>query len=67
MGCADLPSDDLSGPAVPPKTQAPYLCIEPWTGIPARQDVVEDLGCKSDLIPLLPGECYVNRWEITVF
>lgn len=50
-----------------PKTQAPYLCIEPWTSIPARQDVVEDLGCKSDLIPLLPGECYVNCWEITVF
>lgn len=50
-----------------PKTQAPYLCIEPWTSIPARQDVVEDLGCKSDLIPLPPGECYVNRWEITVF
>ena len=50
-----------------PKTQAPYLCIEPWTSIPARQDVVEDLGCKSDLISLLPGDTYRNTWFVTDF
>ena len=50
-----------------PKTQAPYLCIEPWTNLPSRQDVVEDFGCKSDLIPLLPGDTYRNTWFVTVF
>ena len=50
-----------------PKTDAPYLCIEPWTSLPARQDVVEDFGCKSDLIHLLPGKTYTNIWSITIF
>lgn len=44
-----------------------YLCIEPWTSLPARQDVVEDFGCKSDLIHLLPGKTYTNTWSITIF
>ena len=50
-----------------PKTDAPYLCIEPWTSLPTRQDVVEDFGCKSDLIHLLPGKTYTNTWSITIF
>ena len=50
-----------------PETDAPYLCIEPWTSLPARQDVVEDFGCKSDLIHLLPGKTYTNTWSITIF
>ena len=50
-----------------PKTDAPYLCIEPWTSLPARQDVVEDFGCKSDLIHLLPEKTYTNTWSITIF
>ena len=49
-----------------PKTDAPYVCIEPWTSLPSRQDVVEDLACKSDLIHLLPGKTYENTWTITV-
>lgn len=47
-----------------PKTQAPYLCIEPWTSLPSREGVVEDLECKSDLIRLEPGGTYENRWSI---
>ena len=50
-----------------PETDAPYLCIEPWTSLTARQDVVEDFGCKSDLIHLLPGKTYTNTWSITIF
>lgn len=26
-----------------PKTDAPYVCVEPWTSLPSRQDVVEEL------------------------
>ena len=50
-----------------PKTDAPYVCIEPWSSLPARQDVVEDLACKSDLVQLGPGKSYDSTWSITVF
>lgn len=49
-----------------PHTRAPYVCIEPWTSLPSRQDIVEDLGMKSDCIRLQPGKTYENQWEITV-
>lgn len=49
-----------------PKTEAPYLCIEPWASLPSRQDVIEDLRCKSDLIRLAPRGIYTNFWSITV-
>lgn len=50
-----------------PRTDAPYLCVEPWSSLPARQDVVEDLTCRSDLIQLAPGGSYDNTWSVTVF
>ena len=50
-----------------PGTDAPYVCIEPWTSLPARQDVVEEISCKSDLIRLAPGKTYENQWQIKVF
>lgn len=49
-----------------PKTKAPYLCIEPWTSLPSRQDIVEEFRYKSDLIRLAPGKRYVNRWSIAI-
>ena len=49
-----------------PNTDAPYVCIEPWSSLPSRQDVVEDFYCKSDMIQLEPGHTYTNTWSITV-
>ena len=49
-----------------PKTDASYVCIEPWSSLPARQDVVEEFSCKSDLVQLEPGKTYENRWFITI-
>ena len=49
-----------------PKTDAPYVCIEPWSSLPARQDVVEEFTCKSDLIRLAPGKRYETVWTIAV-
>lgn len=49
-----------------PKTAAPYVCIEPWSSLPSRQDVVEEFSCKSDLIQLPPDGVYQNTWTITV-
>ena len=50
-----------------PKTDAPYVCIEPWTSLPARQNVIEDFECKSDMIHLMPGKRYTNCWCIRIF
>lgn len=49
-----------------PKTNAPYVCIEPWSSLPSRQDVIEDFYSKSDMIQLEPGHVYRNVWSITV-
>jgi galactose mutarotase-like enzyme len=50
-----------------PKSDAPYVCIEPWSSLPSRQDIIEDLACKSDLISLPSGMLYENTWSVTVF
>ncbi len=39
-----------------PKTAVPYVCIEPWSSLPSRQDVVEDLERQPNLIRLPAGE-----------
>ncbi len=47
-----------------PHTDAPYVCIEPWTSLPSRQDVIEDIQYKSDTINLDAGKTYQNKWSI---
>lgn len=47
-------------------TEAPYLCIEPWSALPGRQDVLERLEEKEDLTHLLGGQIYENRWSIAI-
>ena len=47
-----------------PKTEAPYVCIEPWLSLPSRQDVVEDFAAQPDLMQLEGGKTYENTIEI---
>jgi len=47
-----------------PKTDAPYICLEPWSSLPSRQDVVEDLETQPDLIALAAGKTYVTTWSL---
>lgn len=49
-----------------PKTDAPYICIEPWSSLPSRQDVVEDLAAQPGLIALNPERIYENSWNIQI-
>lgn len=49
------------------KCNAPYICIEPWSSLPSRQDVVEELTCRSDLVQLSAGKTHENTWTITVY
>ena len=48
------------------KKDAPYVCIEPWVSLPARDGVVEEFSARRDLIHLPAGETYRNTWTITV-
>ena len=49
-----------------PKTDAPYVCIEPWTSLPSREGIVEDLATQPNLISLDKGKEYTNEWCIEV-
>ena len=49
-----------------PHTTAPYVCIEPWSSLPSRYGVVEDLSQQSDLIRLEAGKTYENQWSIKI-
>lgn len=49
-----------------PKTDAPYVCIEPWSSLPSRQGIVEEFSCKSDLIQLNYGKRFETTWSIAL-
>ncbi len=49
-----------------PKTDAPYLCIEPWCSLPARAGEIAVFEQQRDLIALEPGRIYRNFWTIRV-
>lgn len=62
----EYPQMDYVGFWHMPHTDAPYVCIEPWSALPSRQDVVEDLATQPGLIHLAAGETYENRWSIRI-
>ena len=42
-------------------------CLEPWTSLPSRQDLVEDLEKQPDLIRLEPKNVYKTTWSLETF
>jgi galactose mutarotase-like enzyme len=50
-----------------PNTDAPFLCIEPWSCLPGREGIVEELKDIQDLTAINAGDCYTNKWSITVW
>ena len=49
-----------------PKTDAPYICIEPWSSIPANEGVIDNLLTKEEMIHLPVGYSYKNSYSITI-
>lgn len=49
-----------------PFTEAPFVCIEPWHGIPALEGVTDDFADKYLQIKLKKGESYSTYFDITV-
>ena len=49
-----------------PKTDAPYICIEPWSSLPSRKGIIEDLEKQPGLVAL-ESECeHENHWIIEI-
>ncbi len=49
-----------------PNTDAPYVCIEPWTSLPGRSRILEDLAQREDFIHLPGNRTYENTFTVTV-
>ena len=49
-----------------PRTDAPYICIEPWYSVPSYDGEVDDLEQKQLMVHLAPGCDYENTFNITV-
>ncbi len=47
-------------------TDAPYVCIEPWSSLPSRQGVVEELTGQPGLIRLEGGRSCRKRWSVEI-
>lgn len=49
-----------------PKTDAPYVCIEPWCSLPSSKDKIAVLEEQADLLSLAAGKTYRNTWSIEI-
>ena len=49
-----------------PKTDANYVCIEPWTGSPAYEGRIDDLATKEDITRLDRGEVFSAAFSVTI-
>jgi len=49
-----------------PKTTAPFLCIEPWAGLPSHSLKIDDIESKKGVICLDEKQEYKNIWSIEI-
>ncbi len=47
-----------------PHTEAPFMCIEPWTGVPALDGAINSLEEKLETNRLQPGDIYRNVYTM---
>ena len=62
----EFPDMDYLGIWHWPHAEVDYVCIEPWSSLPSRKDVVEDLEKQADLLSLESGGEYKNTWSIEI-
>lgn len=49
-----------------PKTNANFVCIEPWTSLPSKDGIIEDIENNDNLVCLEANKEYENSWSITI-
>ena len=62
----EFPGMDFVGFWHMPKTEAPYVCVEPWVSLPGDEYKPTVFEEKEDLIRLEPGKTYINTWAVSV-
>ena len=48
------------------RSDAAFLCVEPWYSLPARSGVIEDLATQPSLLSLASGKAGTYGWSLTV-
>ncbi len=48
------------------KTTAPFICIEPWCGIPASSGITDDLETKKEMTHLSPNKEFTASFSMTI-
>lgn len=49
-----------------PETDAPFVCIEPWSSLPSTDGVIDEFETKPDFITVEPEQTYTNSWSISI-
>lgn len=49
-----------------PETDAPFVCIEPWSSLPSTDGVIDEFETKLDFITVEPEQTYTNCWSISI-
>lgn len=47
------------------KSEAPFVCIEPWCGLPGYDGVMEDINTRHDMFRILPGKKQTAEFKMT--
>ena len=47
------------------KSEAPFVCIEPWCGLPGYDGVMEDINTRHDMFRILPGKMQTAEFKMT--
>ena len=47
-----------------PRTDAPYVCIEPWCGLPTYDGITDDLSTKNDMFAIESGKNKTLEYSI---
>lgn len=63
---AEFPDMPFVGFWHAPKTDAPYVCIEPWANLPSKEGEIEDLTKKENIGIVDAGETFKTDMSITI-
>ena len=47
------------------KSEAPFVCIEPWCGLPGYDGEMEDINTRHDMFHILPGKTKIAQFSMT--
>jgi len=63
----EIEYDDAPNLVIWTKPKAPYICIEPWHGLPDFEECDGDLSKKKGIISLEKGEVFAWRHNISIY